>query len=157
MKSILSFALALTVSGFAMAQTSPATVPQPVQSSPVTVEVLGLKQTSHDFGKIPQSRPVTHVFEFTNNGKEALKLENVQASCGCTTPEWSKEPIEPGATSSIKVGYNAASEGPFSKTVTVFYNGNQMKTLVISGTVYKAPATSAPANASVSLLKQTNF
>jgi hypothetical protein len=157
MKSILFFAVALSISGFGMAQTSSGTAPQPVQSSPAPVEVLGLKQTSHDFGKIPQSRPVTHTFEFTNNGKEALKLENVQASCGCTTPEWSKDPIEPGATSSIKVGYNAASEGPFSKTVTIFYNGNQMKTLVISGTVYKTPATSAPSNPSVSLLKQTNL
>ncbi|RYF99841.1 MAG: DUF1573 domain-containing protein, partial [Chitinophagaceae bacterium] len=81
---------------------------------------------------------------------------NVQASCGCTTPEWSKEPVEAGATSTIKVGYNAAAEGQFSKTVTIFFNGNQMKTLVISGTVYKTPATSAPANASISLLKQTN-
>ncbi len=157
MKSIILSALALMLFGQGMAQTSAGTVPPPAASSPIPVEVLGFKQNNHDFGKIPQSRPVTHVFEFTNNGKEPLKIENVQASCGCTTPEWSKDPVAPGATSTVKVGYNAAAEGPFSKTVSIFYNGNQMKTLVISGTVYKTPATSAPANASVSLLKQTNL
>ncbi len=140
-----------------MAQGSAQPATKPVNTSPATVEVLGFKQTAHDFGKIPQNRPVTHLFEFTNNGKEPLKLENVQAACGCTTPEWTKDPVEPGASATIKVGYNAAAEGPFSKTVTVFYNGSQMKTLVISGTVYKAPATSAPANASISLLKPTSY
>jgi hypothetical protein len=80
-------------------------------------------------------------------------LENVQASCGCTTPEWSKEAIQPGATSIIKVGYNAAAEGMFNKTITITYNNHQFKTLNITGTVFKGPATSAPANASLSLLK----
>lgn len=125
----------------------------PDSKSPAA-EVLTLKQTSFDFGKIPQGRPVTHHFEVTNTGTEVLRLDNVQASCGCTTPEWSREPIQPGASTTLKVGYNAASEGPFNKTVTIVYNNNQTKTIVISGTVYKAPATSAPVNASLSLLKQ---
>lgn len=128
------------------------------QSTPDTksaaTEVLSLKETSYDFGKIPQGRPVTHVFEVTNTSKEVIRLENVQASCGCTTPEWSREPIQPGTSTLIKVGYNAAAEGTFNKTVTIVYNNNQTKTIVISGTVYKAPATSAPVNASLSLLKQ---
>jgi hypothetical protein len=117
-------------------------------------EALVLKETSFNFGKIAQNRPVTHVFQVTNSSKEVIRLENVQASCGCTTPEWSREPIQPGATTDIKVGYNAALEGTFSKTVTIIYNNNQTKVLVISGNVYKTPATSAPANASLSLLKQ---
>lgn len=119
-------------------------------------ETLLLKQTTYDFGKIQQGRPVTHVFEIQNGGKEALRIENVQASCGCTTPEWSYDPVKPGGTTTLKVGYNSAAEGYFSKTVTIFYNGNQTKVLTISGTVYKAPATSAPANASITLLKQIN-
>jgi hypothetical protein len=85
-----------------------------------------------------------------------LKLDNVRASCGCTTPEWSRDPIEPGATPKIKVGYNAYAEGPFTKTVTIIYNTNQTKLLTISGEVYKVPASSAPENASVQLLKQIN-
>lgn len=121
-----------------------------------TVEVLQLKETSYNFGKIQQSHPVTHNFEIVNIDKEPLMLENVQASCGCTTPEWSKDAIAPGATSTIKVGYNAAAEGMFTKTITITYNNHQYKTLTITGTVFKGPATSAPLNASIELLKQTN-
>ena len=109
-------------------------------------EFLVVKETEHDFGKIPQGKPVTTVFNVTNSGKTALKIENVQASCGCTTPEWEKEKaIEPGATSKITVGYNAAAEGPFNKTITVTYNGTQTKQLAIKGEVWKTPAASAPA------------
>ena len=116
-------------------------------------EVLQLKETSYNFGKIQQGRPVTHNFEIVNIGKEPLMLDNVQASCGCTTPEWSKEAIQPGASTTIKVGYNAAAEGDFNKTITIHYNSVQAKTMNISGSVYKAPTTSAPANASLSILK----
>ena len=123
---------------------------KPVETKPA--EVIQLKETSYDFGKIQQGRPVTHNFELVNTGKEPLMLENVQASCGCTTPEWSKDAIQPGATSTIKVGYNAAAEGMFTKTITITYNNHQFKTLTITGTVFKGPATSAPVNASLSLL-----
>jgi hypothetical protein len=116
-------------------------------------EVLQLKETAYNFGKIQQGRPVTHNFEIVNTGKEPIMLENVQASCGCTTPEWSKDAIQPGASSIIKVGYNAASEGAFNKTITIQYNSIQSKTLTISGSVFKGPTTSAPENASLSLLK----
>jgi hypothetical protein len=116
-------------------------------------EILQLKETAYNFGKIQQGRPVTHNFEVVNTGKEPLMLENVQASCGCTTPEWSKDAIQPGASTIIKVGYNATSEGVFNKTITIHYNSTQNKTLTISGTVFKGPTTSAPVNASLSLLK----
>jgi hypothetical protein len=119
-------------------------------------DILLLKETSHSFAKIPQGRPVTHVFEVVNTGTAPLLLENVQASCGCTTPEWSRDPIAPGATVPIKVGYNAYAEGHFNKTVTIFYNNGHTKTLTIMGEVYKLPPTSAPENASVQFLKQTN-
>ncbi len=61
-------------------------------------ESLSLKETEFDFGKIPQGKPVTHVFEFTNTGTTPFSLENVQASCGCTTPVWNKDVVAPGAT-----------------------------------------------------------
>jgi hypothetical protein len=116
-------------------------------------EVLELKEVQHDFGTIPQGKPVYHTFQIVNKGATPLKLDNVQASCGCTTPEWSKEPLAPGATGSIKVGYNAAADGHFEKTVTVIYNGNSTKQLIIKGDVWRAPAGSAPLNASVNFLK----
>jgi hypothetical protein len=123
---------------------------------PRPADVLELKEISHNFGKIPQGRPAVYAFEIVNTGGTALKLDNVQASCGCTTPEWSRDPIEAGATVKLKVGYNAYAEGPFTKTVTIIYNTNQTKTLTISGEVYKMPVTSAPENSSVQLLKQIN-
>jgi hypothetical protein len=141
MKQLFLFLL-MAFSGFAALSQAPG-------------EVLELKQTAFDFGKIPQGKPVFHMFELVNAGKDSLHISNVQASCGCTTPEWDHGGIAPGAVSVIKVGYNAAAEGSFTKTVTVTANGQQ-KIIVISGTVFQAPATSAPLNTSVSLLKNSN-
>ncbi|MER3497701.1 MAG: DUF1573 domain-containing protein [Chitinophagaceae bacterium] len=129
-----------------------------VQAQNANPDVLQLRETEHDFGKIPQGKPVYYVFEIKNTGDTPLKLDNVQASCGCTTPEWSREPIPAGGTAQIKVGYNAAGEGHFQKPVTIFYNNSQStKVLTITGTVWKAPAGSAPANASIQILKQENL
>ena len=119
-------------------------------------EAISLKETSFDFGKIPQSHPVTHEFEVTNISTDTLKIVNVQASCGCTTPVWKKDPVAPGANTIINVGYNAASQGPFEKTITILYNAGLAKTITIKGEVLKAPATVAPQNTSVQLLKQSN-
>lgn len=119
-----------------------------------TNEVLKLKETEHDFSQIPQGKPVYYSFEITNTGTTALKLDNVQATCGCTTPEWSRDAIAPGATVKIRVGYNAAAEGYFEKPITITYNTNQTQQLKIKGTVWKAPEGSAPANAAVDFLKK---
>ena len=123
----------------------------------VADDVLKLKETAHDFSQIPQGKPVYYSFEITNVGKTELKLDNVQASCGCTTPEWSRDPIATGATAQIRVGYNAAAQGPFEKTITITYNTNQSKQIIIKGTVWKAPEGSAPANSSIDLLKKQSF
>lgn len=124
-----------------------------VVTTPVA-ETLVLKEIEYNFGKIPQGKPVTHIFEVTNTGKTAFKLDNVQASCGCTTPEWNRnEIIEPNTTAKITVGYNAAAEGLFAKNITITYNGNQTKTFMIKGEVWKTPASSAPANEGLTDLK----
>ena len=119
-----------------------------------TAETLELKELEYNFGSIPQGKPVYHQFQIINKGTTPLKLDNVQTSCGCTTPEWSKEPIAPGGTASVKVGYNAAAEGHFEKLITLTYNGNSTKQLTIKGDVWRAPAGSAPSNASINFLKQ---
>ncbi|MEO6930611.1 MAG: DUF1573 domain-containing protein, partial [Chitinophagaceae bacterium] len=119
-------------------------------------DLLVLRETAHDFGKIQQGRPTTHAFLVENKARDTLQIQNVQASCGCTTPVWSREPVAPGRSSEINVGYNASAEGPFEKTVTIFYNGGQIKTLTIKGSVYKMPTTPAPLNTTVQLFKQTN-
>jgi hypothetical protein len=145
MKRIYTLLLLLASIGFLHAQ----------DAAPVP-EVLQMKETAFNFGTIPQGKPVYHFFEVINMGKEPLKIDNVQTSCGCTTPEWSREPIAPGVTTMVKVGYNAAAEGTFEKSITIQYNQSQAKHVKISGTVWKAPQGSAPVNASIQLLKQQN-
>jgi hypothetical protein len=142
MRRFLSLSILLTAFFFASAQTTSE-----------SQDVLQLKETEYDFGKIPQGKPVYHIFEIVNTGTQPLKLDDVHASCGCTTPEWSHEPIAPGATAQIRVGYNAAAEAPFDKPITITYNG-QNKLLKIKGIVWKAPEGAAPANASVQFLKK---
>ncbi len=147
MKFILSSVFTFAFFLFTVAQTPV------VQSNIGKEDKLMLKETAFDFGKIAQGKPVTHIFEVVNTGNETMILENVQASCGCTTPEWSKDPIAPGATQKITVGYNAATEGPFEKSITVFYNKGQMKTILIKGNVWKTPDQSAPKNNSIAIFK----
>jgi hypothetical protein len=118
---------------------------------------LKFSATEHDFSSIPQGKPVYYTFTLSNTGDKPLKIDDVVATCGCTTPEWSRDPIAPGAGTSLKVGYNAAAEGYFEKYITVTYNGNQSQQIKIKGTVWKAPEGSAPPNASIHFLKKQTF
>lgn len=121
MKKLLLLAVFTVFAVAAMAQQLPAAtvLKNEVQSD---VAVFTWENTTHDFGKIKQGVPVTHEFKFTNTGKTPLVITNVQASCGCTTPDWSKQPVMPGGQGFIKATYNAASTGGFNKTVTVTAN-----------------------------------
>lgn len=105
--------------------------------------VITFEKTSHDFGKINEGDGrVTTVFQFKNEGMEPLVLSNVRASCGCTTPKWPKEPIEPGQTGDITVTYNPAGRpGRFQKTITITSNATEAtKRLTIKGEVIPKPA-----------------
>ena len=97
---------------------------------------FGVKE--HDFGKINEKDGnVTYKFEFTNKGKAPLVVSKVQASCGCTTPSWSKEPIEAGKKGAITVTYNTLGRpGVFTKTITVYSNDSIAQVvLIIKGEV----------------------
>ncbi|HOY41621.1 MAG TPA: DUF1573 domain-containing protein [Chitinophagales bacterium] len=94
---------------------------------------IKFSKVEHDFGNQPQGKPVTYEFEFTNDGSEALVLENVKASCGCTTPTWTKEPVMPKKSGYIKAQYNMAREGAFRKSITVTTKDGENITLYISG------------------------
>lgn len=120
----------------------------PAQAAPAqNPDAMKFKEEIHDFGTIPQGKPVTTEFTFKNTGKEPITLNNVHASCGCTTPEWTKEPILPGKSGMVKATYNAAAAAPFSKTITVTSNMGT-KVLTIKGNVEAAPSGSAPQNSS---------
>lgn len=80
---------------------------------------LEFKETKHSFGKIKQSVPATYVFTFKNTSSAPVVIENAFADCGCTTPDYPKGIVPKGATNTIKVTYNAASMGSFTKKVTV--------------------------------------
>jgi hypothetical protein len=99
-------------------------------------DLIKVKSEKFDFGKIKQNEPVTTYFEFTNTSDKPIVIESATASCGCTTPEYAKEPIAPKATTKIKVGYNAAALGAFTKPVTLKLAGvAETKTLTITGEV----------------------
>lgn len=147
MKRILPLFVLLASCLYAGAQSTTPTAPP-------SADALKLKETEHNFGEIAQGKPVYHTFIVSNTGSQPLVLDNVQASCGCTTPEWNQKPIPAGGSTEIKVGYNASGDGHFEKFITITYNTNQTKQLKITGTVWKTPEGSAPANASVQFLKK---
>lgn len=90
----------------------------------------------YDFGKIKQGVPVNYFFELTNKSAKPIVIENAWSSCGCTVPEYPKEPIAAGATIKLKVQYNAASTGHFDKDVYIKLAGvEQPKSVKIKGDV----------------------
>jgi hypothetical protein len=102
--------------------------------------------TEHNFGSFKESDGVqTTAFEFINQGDAPLILNAVTASCGCTTPEWTRQPIAPGQKGSIKVAYDPANRpGAFSKTATVRSNADvPVVVLTISGRVEEREKTLA--------------
>lgn len=86
-------------------------------------QVLEFEKRVHDFGTIAEEGGrVEAVFEFKNTSNKPVTLTNVQASCGCTTPNWPKEPIAPGKKSYITATYNPAGRpGSFNKSITIRY------------------------------------
>lgn len=98
-------------------------------------------EEKHDFGKVPQGKPVTTDFVYTNIGVEPLILTEVKPTCGCTIADYTKTPVKKGEKGSIKITYNAAVEAPFNKTIVVTSNSKTpTKYLVIVGEVIKAAA-----------------
>lgn len=102
-------------------------------------DLIKFKDTAFAFGKVKQSTPVTHEFSFINKGKKPLIIEDATAECGCTKPEFPKQPIMPGKSGKIKVTYDAKEAGVFTKKVTVkLVNIPETKILTITGEVVAA-------------------
>ncbi len=155
MKSVmktLSTALLLVVLGFstsAQVQT-PAPAAPAIAAPASAAELLQFETLSHDFGTIKEENGETqHVFKFTNKGKAAVLLTDVKASCGCTTPNWVKEKVMPGAQGFVIASYNPASRpGVFEKFVTVKAKFDDEKdervtVITIKGNVTARPKTIA--------------
>lgn len=87
--------------------------------------VMTFKESEFDFGNIKADKKVQHTFTFTNTGEAPLVIESATATCGCTVPEWPKEPIAPGKTGTIKVEFDPTGKsGQQSKQITITANTN---------------------------------
>ena len=99
--------------------------------------VMKFETDNHDFGNVAEGTMATHEFKFKNTGNQPIVIANVQASCGCTTPDWTKTPVLPGKSGIIKAMYSSAGRpGVFNKTVTVTSNATEAsQVLTIKGSV----------------------
>lgn len=107
---------------------------------------ISFEKLVYDYGTITEGDPGECEFVFKNTGKEPLVLSNVYSSCGCTVPNWPKDPIMPGKSSAIKVKYATSRIGAINKTITVVSNAteNAKVTLRITGNVKKKEAVALP-------------
>lgn len=97
----------------------------------VDAAIITVDNDIYDFGVVKEGEKVTHVYNFTNTGKAPLILSNVSASCGCTTPEYSKHPINPGEKGSVTVVFDSQNQvGMQQKIITVLSNANPSRTIL---------------------------
>ena len=131
---------------------TPADAPAGTTAPATTLKAddLAFTELTHDFGTVQEGPDATCKFTFVNNGKEAIVIQKAQASCGCTVPTYSKDPIAPGQQGSIDVAYHTTGKaaGGFQKTITVTSNAGT-KILTIKGSMEKAPTSSVPENNSI--------
>ncbi len=114
-------------------------------SGPVTQ--MEFAEQRFNFGTVVEGEKVTHVYTFKNTGKEPLILSNARGSCGCTVPQWPREPIAPGDTGEIKVEFNTANKrGQRSQKVTLTANTNPPETFLYLEGEVTAPATTSGVN-----------
>ena len=99
-------------------------VPVTQVANPVTEGVASIAwaEDTYNFGQIPKDIPVRHRFEFTNTGSVDLVLEGVKPQCGCTTTDYSKEPVKPGQKGFVEAEFNAKAVGIFKKSINIIAN-----------------------------------
>ncbi len=117
----------------ATTKAAPAAAEAPV--GPLTT--VKFDSNEFDYGVIDQGEKVTHVYKFTNTGSEPLIISNAKGSCGCTVPQWPKDPIMPGTDGEIKVQFDSKGKrGKQSKRVTITANTDPSQTfLTIKGEI----------------------
>lgn len=111
---------------------------------------IEFKKDTHDYGDIKYAADGACTFEFKNTGNAPLIISNAKGSCGCTVPEWTKEPINPGKTGVITVKYDTKRPGAINKSVTITSNAvnEPNKVLRIKGNVGAKPESATPVNTS---------
>jgi hypothetical protein len=149
-KTITLFSLIVMIATFSFAQEKgKSTAAAPATSQAVKKEgpQMDFKFTEHNFGELEEGPKAAVDFVFTNTGNKPLILTDVKASCGCTTPDWPKEPILPGQTNKIKVEYNTQGRpGDFTKSITITSNmeDGAPKMIYIKGKGSTTPVEGTP-------------
>ncbi|MDG1721000.1 MAG: DUF1573 domain-containing protein [Bacteroidia bacterium] len=93
--------------------------------------IISFDKKNWDFGTITDGEVVEHTFRFTNTGTSNLVISSASASCGCTIPNWPKEPIAPGEKGEIKVEFNSnGKKDMVTKDITILANTNPVKTIL---------------------------
>lgn len=116
-------------------------VSAPAEAAPVDGPVMTFESMTMDYGTIEQNSDPLRSFVFTNTGNTPLQITHAKGSCGCTVPEWPKEPIMPGEMGKINVRYDTKRVGKFVKSVTLTTNTTAGKEkLTIKGDVLKKAA-----------------
>lgn len=138
-KAIFSIGLMLCMAAGANAQET--TTPNPVNPN---APKFKFETEVVDYGTIEHNSEPNREFKFTNVGKEPLIISNAVGSCGCTTPDWPKEPIKPGASAVIKVRYATDRVGAFEKTITLTSNADTPSKVIKIKGVVKPDPTPAP-------------
>ena len=99
-------------------------------------------ETTFDYGQIEEDSDGIYKIEFKNLGKDAIIINRVRTSCGCTVPSWPRKPIEPNASSEIEVKYNTALTGSFMKSIYVYSSAvNSPVKLIVKGKVIAKKTT----------------
>lgn len=125
----------LFMASFTFLSAQSANTPTTVQENPNAPEI-SFENLVHDYGTMKKGADGKCVFTFKNTGKEPLILGEVKATCGCTTPGWTKDPVMPGKTGEIVAVYNTNLMGAFTKTIVINSNAKTSPVvLTIKGTV----------------------
>ena len=141
MKKLLIFSSIFAIASVATAQVQgdAAATPPAVKKVQPTTPAIEFTELNHDFGNIIEGEVASFQFTFSNKGDDSIKLTNVRASCGCTTPLWTKEEVAPGETGVITAQYNSKGRvGTFHKSITVNSTGGNVS-LTIKGVVISEP------------------
>jgi hypothetical protein len=119
----------------------------PIDTTAKRYVQISFESTIHDFGIIPYKGNGTYVYVFTNTGTAPLMITNCVKGCGCTSVDWTKDPVLPGEKGMVKATYDTRKVGTFSRGVDVYSNASIPKiNLRLKGTVEKAPENTPATN-----------
>lgn len=158
MKKISLLLTCLVIAGIINAQTTDTkmavgSTEQPAVAHDIS-QVLQFNEENHDFGQIPNGKPVEFEVVIKNIGKDSVKLNDVKVGCGCTTPKYDQgKSYGPGEVFKVILGFNGYATGPFEKYADINFGNGLSKHVKFHGVGFKVPDTAAPVNSAIEKLK----